>query len=82
MNSVAANEFEVRGNIELQNRYFIEDPLFPTQENNYLSVAAAPEFFWSWNNGDDSFDYTISDGNGNIFGSSRFEYVLISITDT
>jgi len=60
MNSVAANEFEVRGNIELQNRYFIEDPLFPTQENNYLSVAAAPEFFWSWNNGDDSFEFVPS----------------------
>ncbi len=55
--SVAANEFEVRGNIELQNRYFIEDPLFPTQENNYLSLAAAPEFFWSWNDGNDSFEF-------------------------
>ena len=55
--SVAANEFEVRGNIELQNRYFIEDPLFQTQQNNYLSLAAAPEFFWRWNEGKDSFEF-------------------------
>ncbi len=55
--SIAANEFEVRGNIEVQNRYFLEDPLFNSQENNYLSLAAAPEFFWSWNDGADTFEF-------------------------
>ena len=60
INSVAANEFEVRGNIELQGRFFIEDPSFPTQEDYYLSAAAAPEFFWSWNDGNDSFEFVPS----------------------
>ncbi|WP_196140288.1 hypothetical protein [Aliikangiella sp. G2MR2-5] len=59
-NSVTANEFEVRGNIEFQARYFTEDPLFSTQEDSYLSVAAAPEFFWSWNDGKDSLEFVPS----------------------
>jgi len=52
-----ANEFEVRGNIELQGRFFTEDALFPDQKDSYLSVAAEPEFFWSWNDGKDSFEF-------------------------
>jgi hypothetical protein len=55
-----ANEFEIRGNIEFQGRFFIEDSLFPSQHNEYISVAAAPEFFWSWNNGSDSFEFVPS----------------------
>jgi hypothetical protein len=60
VNTTQANEFEVRGNIELQGRFFIEDPLFQSQHDEYLSVAAAPEFFWSWNNGDDSIEFVPS----------------------
>ncbi|MGX5173118.1 hypothetical protein ACUR5C_03715 [Aliikangiella sp. IMCC44653] len=52
-----ANEFEVRGNIEIQERLFIEEPLFPSQKNSYLSLAAAPEFFWRWNDGNDSLEF-------------------------
>ncbi|TQV89727.1 hypothetical protein [Aliikangiella coralliicola] len=59
-NSAAANEFEVRGNIELQGRFFVEDALFPTQHDTYFSLAAAPEFFWSWNDGNDSFEFVPS----------------------
>jgi hypothetical protein len=55
-----ANEFEVRGNIEIQGRFFYEEPLFQTQHDNQLSLAAAPEFFWSWNEGNDSFEFVPS----------------------
>ncbi|PCI64979.1 MAG: hypothetical protein COB38_12025 [Gammaproteobacteria bacterium] len=57
---VEANEFEVRGNFEVQGRFFYEDALFATQHDQQLSVAAAPEFFWSWNDGDDSFEFVPS----------------------
>ncbi len=55
--SAQANEFEVRGNIEVQGRFFYEDPLSPTQHDNQISFAAAPEFFWSWNDNTDSFEF-------------------------
>jgi len=52
-----ANEFEMRGNIEVQGRFFNQDPLFPRQHNEQLSIAAAPEFYWNWNDGMDSFEF-------------------------
>jgi len=55
--SLQANEFEMRGNIELQDRIFIQDPLLPSQPNNQLSFAATPEFFWSWNDDQDSLEF-------------------------
>ncbi len=58
--SAEANEFEVRGNIEVQGRFFYETPLFPSQHDNQISLAAAPEFFWSWNDGNDSFEFVPS----------------------
>lgn len=57
---VIANEFEARGNIELQGRFFTEDALYPSQHDEYLSLAAAPEFFWRWNDGNDSFEFVPS----------------------
>ncbi len=60
LSTVEANEFEVRGNFEVQSRFFYEDPLFSSQHDQQLSVAAAPEFFWSWNNSDDSFEFVPS----------------------
>lgn len=58
--SVQANEFEARGNIEVQGRFFYEDPLSPLQHDSQLSLAAAPEFFWSWNDNQDSFEFVPS----------------------
>lgn len=57
INNLIANEFEVRGNIEIQGRFFYEEPLFQSQNDQQLSLAAAPEFFWSWNDGNDSFEF-------------------------
>ncbi len=56
VNSLSATEFETRGSVELQGRYFTEDALFPNQHETYFSLAAVPEFFWSWNDGDDSLE--------------------------
>ena len=58
--SVQANDFEVRGNIEVQGRFFYEDPLSPNQHDSQLSMAAAPEFFWSWNDNQDSLEFVPS----------------------
>ncbi len=55
--SVQASELEMRGNLELQNRFFFSDALSPEQPNNNLSFAAVPEFFWSWNNRNDSLEF-------------------------
>ncbi|MCP4273197.1 MAG: hypothetical protein GY781_14785 [Gammaproteobacteria bacterium] len=51
-----ANEFETRGQIEVQGRYFIEDATFGSQREVYFSLAAVPEFYWSWNEGNDSLE--------------------------
>ncbi|MDH5630011.1 MAG: hypothetical protein OEY96_07630 [Gammaproteobacteria bacterium] len=53
-------EFEAKGNVELQARVFVEDPLFPTQPDNNLSLATVPEFYWSWNDGDDLIEFVPS----------------------
>lgn len=58
--NVQANEFETRGNIEIQGRFFYEDPLSPSQHDEQISLAAAPEFYWSWNDGNDSFEFVPS----------------------
>jgi len=58
--SAQANEFEARGNIEIQGRFFYEDPLYPSQHDSQLSMAAAPEFFWSWNDNQDSLEFVPS----------------------
>ncbi len=58
--SAQANEFEARGNIELQGRFFYEEPLHASQHDSQLSMAAAPEFYWSWNDDADSFEFVPS----------------------
>lgn len=58
--SIQAVEFEARGNIEVQGRFFYENPLSPLQHDQQLSFAAAPEFYWSWNEGNDSLEFAPS----------------------
>ncbi|MFT6733704.1 MAG: hypothetical protein ACJAS9_001894 [Polaribacter sp.] len=60
LSTVQANELEVRGNFEIQGRFFYEDALTKSQHDQQLSVAAAPEFFWSWNNDNDSLEFVPS----------------------
>ena len=47
-------KLELQGNVELQLRLFTQDALLNAQHDNNLSVAIEPEFFSSWNEGDDS----------------------------
>ena len=50
-------DLELQGNLEVQLRLFTQDALLITQHDNNLSVALEPEFFYSWNDGDDSFEF-------------------------
>ena len=54
-NVQAETETDFRGNVSLQGRAFLSEPLFPNQEDFNLSVAAQPEWNWQWNDRRDSF---------------------------
>ncbi len=43
-----AHGAEFSGSVGGQTRNFFEDPLDPTQHNNYLSAVVEPEFFHEW----------------------------------
>ena len=51
-----ANAAEWLGYVSGQFRGFLEDPLDPRQHNTYLSVAAEPEFYHSWEDINQSFN--------------------------
>lgn len=52
-------EFEVSGNIALEQRYFFKEGLYTQQLNHYqASVSVEPEFYWQWNDGNDSVIFT------------------------
>lgn len=57
MSSLAS---ELSGNIALQDRYFLSDPLFVNdqQHNNYLSVAGEIEYYTSWSQKEQSLTFT------------------------
>lgn len=50
------NAAEWSGYVSGQYRYFFEDPADPRQHSSYLSAAAAPEFYHSWQGGDHNFN--------------------------
>jgi len=47
---------EWSGYVSGQFRGFFEDPLDPRQHNTYLSAAVEPEFYHTWNDGDQIFN--------------------------
>jgi hypothetical protein len=52
-------EFEVSGNIALEQRYFFKEGINPHQLNHYqASASIEPELYWQWNDGDDSVIFT------------------------
>lgn len=56
-NALFANdiEFEVSGNVAIEQRYFFEEALSAPQLNHsQTSFSVEPEFYWQWNNGSDS----------------------------
>jgi hypothetical protein len=48
---------EWRGYVAGEFLGFLEDPAWPHQSNSDLSVAAEPEYFHEWNDGDDLFTF-------------------------
>ncbi len=52
-------EFEVSGNIAVEQRYFFKEAPFPEQLNhNQSSLSIEPELYWQWNGGNDSVIFT------------------------
>ncbi len=50
-----ADSPEISGYFSVQGRWFTEDALDPRQSSTNVSVAAEPEWFWNWADGDQSF---------------------------
>jgi len=60
-NLVQANdvEFEISGNVALEQRYFFKDALYSEQlSHSQTSLSIEPELYWQWNNGSDSVTFT------------------------
>jgi len=56
--TASSAEFEVTGNIGLEERYFFNQSQYPEQlDNSQTSVSVEPEFYWSWNDGNDSLTF-------------------------
>jgi hypothetical protein len=53
--TAASAEFELSGNIGLEQRYFFDQSQYSEQLNkSQISVSVEPELYWSWNGGNDS----------------------------
>lgn len=54
-----AVEFEVSGNVTAEQRYFVEEPNYSAQfTHGQTSISIESEFYWSWNDGNDSMIFT------------------------
>ncbi len=52
-------EFEVSGNMTIEQRYFFEEPLYDEQlKHSQSSISVEPELYWQWNGGNDSIIFT------------------------
>jgi hypothetical protein len=52
-------EFEVSGNIAVEQRYFFKEASYPQQlGHNQSSLSIEPELYWEWNGGNDSVIFT------------------------
>jgi hypothetical protein len=56
--SSASQAFELSGNIAIQDRVFLDDPLEPGQHNNYASFSVEPELYHSWDKDTQSLTIT------------------------
>jgi hypothetical protein len=50
--AVAAVEFDARGDVGIEYRWFTETPRFPELHGNNVALYAEPEFAWTWAEGD------------------------------
>jgi hypothetical protein len=51
INASTADAYEFSGYIEVDGRFFINDPLYSGQKRNSVSLAIQPEFYHEWENG-------------------------------
>lgn len=52
-------EFEVSGNVAVEQRYFFKESLYSEQFNHsQTSLSIEPELYWQWNDGNDSIIFT------------------------
>lgn len=57
--NIQATEFEISGNVTAEQRYFFHEPNNPVQLTyGQTSISIEPEFYWSWNDGNDSVIFT------------------------
>ena len=54
---IAQADIEYSGTATIEQRYFLQDPLFPEQQRAQTSVTLLPEVFMSWNDGYDSLTF-------------------------
>jgi hypothetical protein len=52
-------EFDISGDIGIEQRYFFEEALYPEQLNHHQSsLSVEMELYWQWNDGNDSIIFT------------------------
>lgn len=54
---LAYAEVEFSGTATIEQRYFLQDPLFPEQRRSQTSVTVMPEVFMDWNDGTDRLTF-------------------------
>lgn len=56
--NATASDFEVSGKVAVEERYFFETNQYDNQfPHSQTSVLVEPEFYWGWNNGDDTVTF-------------------------
>ncbi len=48
---------QLSGNVGVEGRYYGDDPLYSNQAESTTSLVIQPEFYWQWNDGDNSFTF-------------------------
>ena len=74
--------YELSGHVTVEGRAFINDPLYPGQKRDDVSLAIQPEFYYEWENGS-SFTFTpfarldSADSERNHFDIRELNYLLL-----
>ncbi len=57
LNTAVSDAVELSGNIAVQQRAFLQNPLDPRQHNNYTSISAEPEWYFEFEEGKQSITF-------------------------
>lgn len=56
--NATSSDFEVSGKVAVEERYFFETNQYDSQfPHSQTSILVEPEFYWGWNNGDDTVTF-------------------------